>query len=322
MVMEYVSGGSLGQRLEREGRLAEAEAVQIISQAGAALQWAHERRLIHRDIKPDNILLGGDGKAKLADLGLVKNLDDTGQLTHALDYLGTPNFMSPEQFKDARKADARSDLYSLAATLYMTVTGEIPFRGRNSHDIAGIYKKKLDGDIAPPCQVVPELSARVSDAILQALEVDRKKRHASVRKFLASLTEESVTLPAAAGKGPVLAELTDSADKRDRRRKKRFPSQKSTTCARLQDRSPKLWVSRVVNISETGVCLELNRRFERGVLLTIVLDGETIMRQSVVACVKWIKQLSPSSWQVGCQFAQPLSDFEHSTLRLPEGPVV
>jgi serine/threonine protein kinase len=130
LVMEFVGGGSLGQRLEREGRLAEAEAVELITQAGTALQWAHERRLVHRDVKPDNILLSAEGKAKLSDLGLVKHLDDKAQLTKALDYLGTPNFMSPEQFKDARHADALSDLYSLAATLYMTVTGEVPFRGQ------------------------------------------------------------------------------------------------------------------------------------------------------------------------------------------------
>src|SRR5205807_10319012 len=138
LVMEFVGGGSLGDRLERQGRLPEAEAVQIISQAGQALQWAHERRLVHRDVKPDNILLDADSKVKLSDLGLVKNLDDNANLTCALDYLGTPNFMSPEQFKDARKADAQSDLYSLAATLYMTVTGEIPFRARNGRDLAGI----------------------------------------------------------------------------------------------------------------------------------------------------------------------------------------
>ena len=82
---------------------------------------------------------------------------------------------------------------------------QVPFLGRNAHDIAGIYRKKIDGDLAPPRQLVPELSARVSDAILQALDVDSKKRQASVGKFLASLTAESVTVPSAADPGPARA---------------------------------------------------------------------------------------------------------------------
>jgi serine/threonine protein kinase len=307
LVMEYVSGGTLGERLEREGRLAEAEAVEIISQAGSALQWAHERRLVHRDVKPDNILLGADGKAKVADLGLVKNLDDQAQLTKPLDYLGTPNFMAPEQFKDARKADALSDLYSLAATLYMTVTGEIPFRGRNAHDVAGIYKKKTDRNIVPPCQLVPRLSARVNDAILQALEVDRTKRHKSVRQFLQSLTEESVIIRSAATNGP---EANGSAGNRDRRTKKRYPSRRSTTCDKLQEPSFESWVSKVVDISRTGICLELKRRFERGVLLTILLERGPTLQRSVVARVTWVERLSPRDWKMGCRFAQPLSELE------------
>ena len=206
LVMEFVGGGSLGQRLEREGRLAGAEAVEIITQAGQALQWAHERRLVHRDVKPDNILLGADGKVKLSDLGLVKNLDDDAHLTQALDYLGTPNFMSPEQFNDPRTADARSDLYSLGATLYMTVTGEVPFRGRNGRDLAGILKRKLEGDIAPPRRLVPELSERVNDAILRALDVDSTKRQGSVREFLESLTEKTVTIRSAPASSPMEAE--------------------------------------------------------------------------------------------------------------------
>ncbi|HWY85979.1 MAG TPA: serine/threonine-protein kinase [Gemmataceae bacterium] len=312
LVMEFVGGGSLGQRLEREGRLAGAEAVEIITQTGRALQWAHERRLVHRDVKPDNILLGADGKVKLSDLGLVKSLDDDAYLTQALDYLGTPNFTSPEQFNDPRTADARSDLYSLAATLYMTVTGEIPFRGRNGRDLAGILKRKLEGDIAPPRQLVPELSERVNDAILQALEVDCKKRQGSVREFLESLTEKTVTIRSAPANSPMAAEaeIQGGAGNRNRRSKKRYPSQISITCNKLQKPPPEPWVTKVLDISETGICLELNRRFERGVLLKILLEEGPILQHSVVACVMWVKQLAPKSWKVGCRFARPISEID------------
>jgi serine/threonine protein kinase len=312
LVMEYVKGGSLGQRLQREGRLPEAHAVGIITQTGQALHWAHERRLVHRDVKPDNVLLGADGKVKLSDLGLVKRLDDDGHLTNALDYLGTPHFMSPEQFKDARKADALSDLYSLAATLYMTVTGELPFRARNARDLAGICKRKLDRDIAPPRELVPELSKRVSDAILQGLQVDRKKRQTSVQAFVASLTERSVTIRNETLNNPTRCSraLGTPTATRDRRAKKRHCSQQPATSNKLQEPCEEPWASKVIDISQTGVCLELNRRFERGVLLTILLEPGPTAQRSVVARVTWVKQLAPSSWKTGCRFAMPLSEAE------------
>src|SRR5579872_5442007 len=93
LVMEYVVGESLGARLERDGRLSESEAVRVIVQVGGALQWAHLRRIIHRDVKPDNILLATSGHAKLADMGLVKNLENDLSLTQTQAGLGTPNFM-------------------------------------------------------------------------------------------------------------------------------------------------------------------------------------------------------------------------------------
>jgi serine/threonine protein kinase len=94
------------------------------------LQWAHERKLVHRDVKPDNILVDTAGQAKLTDLGLAKNLESDLNLTRTNCALGTPQFMAPEQFADAKRADALSDLYSLAATLYMLVTGQLPFDSR------------------------------------------------------------------------------------------------------------------------------------------------------------------------------------------------
>jgi serine/threonine protein kinase len=194
LVMEYVDGESLGQRLDREGRLPEDEAIRLISQIGQALHWAHGRKLIHRDVKPDNILLTADGQAKLTDLGLVKNLDGDFNLTMTQSCLGTPNFMAPEQFQDAR-----SDVYSLAATLYMTVTGELPFRGPNERALLTILKKKLANEIAPPRQLVPELSERMDGAILRALRADVNERPASVLDFLQALTEETVSVAPAGG---------------------------------------------------------------------------------------------------------------------------
>src|SRR5947207_440502 len=93
LVMEYVDGPSLGDRIEHEGRLGEAEAVRILTEVANGLNLAHQRRIIHRDIKPDNILLTSEGQAKLADLGLAKDCDADEGLTQAHSGLGTPNFM-------------------------------------------------------------------------------------------------------------------------------------------------------------------------------------------------------------------------------------
>ena len=125
--MEFVDGESLGQRIDREGRMPEDEAVRIIAQVCQGLHKAHKQGMIHRDIKPDNIMVTPQGEAKLTDLGLVKEVDAELNLTRTGRGLGTPHFMAPEQFRNAKNADARCDIYSLGATLYMMVTGELPF---------------------------------------------------------------------------------------------------------------------------------------------------------------------------------------------------
>src|SRR5205085_6760165 len=105
------------------------------------------------DVKPDNILLTADGQAKLTDLGLVKELDADLNLTRTGRGLGTPHFMAPEQFRNAKNADARCDIYSLAATLYMAVTGELPFQSAGPVDA---WMKKVENKLAPPRQLAPQ----------------------------------------------------------------------------------------------------------------------------------------------------------------------
>jgi hypothetical protein len=191
----------------------------------------------------------------------------------------------------------------------MTVTGEVPFRGRNSHDLPGIFKKKLEADLTPPRQFVPALSQRVNDAILQGLDADKKKRQASVKEFIDSLTENSVHVGNSARNG------SSQARGSDRRAKNRYASRKSGTCHKLLGRCGQLWAGSVVDISQDGVCLQLNRRFERGALLTIRFEAGPALQHSVIACVKWVKQATPKSWRVGCQFAQTLSESELNSLR-------
>jgi serine/threonine protein kinase len=186
--MEYVEGESLGQRIEREGRVPEAEAIRIIAQVAQGLHKAHKQGMVHRDVKPDNILISPQGVAKIADMGLVKEAETDLNLTRTGRGLGTPHFMAPEQFRNAKNADARCDIYSLAATLYMAVTGELPFRSCSPLDA---WMKKVHNELPPPRQVAPDVSERVDWAIRRAMSADPEQRPASCREFVEDLTGRS-----------------------------------------------------------------------------------------------------------------------------------
>jgi formylglycine-generating enzyme required for sulfatase activity len=139
LVMEYVEGTDLARLVEQSGPLPVGQACDFIEQAALGLQHAHERGLIHRDIKPSNLLLTAQGAViKVVDLGLARLLRrsedvDTG-LTEPGCVLGTSDFLAPEQARDARSADARSDVYSVGCTLYFLLTGRVPFPGGTATD--------------------------------------------------------------------------------------------------------------------------------------------------------------------------------------------
>jgi serine/threonine protein kinase/Leucine-rich repeat (LRR) protein len=135
LVMEYVEGGiDLARLVRQAGPLPVEQACDYLRQAALGLQHAHERGLIHRDIKPSNLLLDRQGRIKLLDLGLARlqeasDGDDSGTLTREGVVMGTPDFIAPEQARDSRSAEARSDLYSLGCTFYYLLTGQVPFPG-------------------------------------------------------------------------------------------------------------------------------------------------------------------------------------------------
>lgn len=184
LVMEYVEGESLGQKIERDGRMPEKDAIGIIMQIAEALRAAHKQGVIHRDVKPDNILLTPGGVAKLTDLGLVKELEADLNLTRTGRGLGTPHFMAPEQFRNAKKADARCDIYSLGATLYMMVTGELPFQSNGPLDA---WMKKINNEIEPPRKRNSELTERTDWAIRRAISPDPIHRPDNCHEFIEDL---------------------------------------------------------------------------------------------------------------------------------------
>jgi serine/threonine protein kinase len=308
IVFELVDGPSLGDRIEAEKHLAEGEAVRIVAEVAEGLHEAHKKRIIHRDIKPDNVLLTAAGQAKLADLGLAKDVDGQALLTRPATGLGTPNFIAPEQFSDAKHADVRCDIYGLGATLHMAVTGELPFQARG---IMGILKKKLAGDITPPRKLVPELSPRVERAILCSLDPNPRQRYPSCTAFLKDLLGKSslpctarASLPdAAAGEPP-----QGKPEGADRRATVRFPSRQQGACQPLGEEKDLKWSAKVQDVSADGIGLVLNRAFQPRTVLLVDLGGaaQAAGRRLLVRVVR-CQKLSARSWLVGCVFARRLA---------------
>ncbi|MEZ0227849.1 MAG: protein kinase [Planctomycetota bacterium] len=136
LVMEFVEGETLRSRIAKQGELPVPVALHVLRQIASALDYARTQDLVHRDVKPENILIGDDGVAKLTDFGLAKSVLTAGRsgLTRVGDVLGTLAYMSPEQLASSVNADHRSDIYSLGASLHHMLTGETPFKARTNVD--------------------------------------------------------------------------------------------------------------------------------------------------------------------------------------------
>jgi serine/threonine protein kinase len=307
LVMELVEGPSLGQRIVKQGRLKEAEAVDYVLQVATGLQQIHEAGLIHRDIKPDNILLAPGEVAKLSDLGLVKILGDEVDLTRPNTGLGTPNYMAPEQFSDAKHADARCDIYSLGATLYTALTGQVPFRASSP---VGVFKKKQACQLAPARTLVPSLSEAVERTINRSLNLDPRNRHASCREFVAELTGK-VSARSAQGEKrkevpPAPVELPPPG--KERRAYIRYPSQMEGQCQPIACFKEDRWTTRIVNVSRNSLGLVVNRRFEIGTVLVVYPRKEEY--PPFLVRVTRLQSRPSRKWLLGCVFPNLLSDDE------------
>lgn len=209
-VMGYVRGESLAARLRRDGRLPEAEARRVLAEIADALDHAHRQGVVHRDIKPDNVLLEDEsGRALLTDFGVAKALGKGETMTRAGSVVGTPHFMSPEQAAGRADIDGRSDIYSLGVMAYAMLAGRLPFEGSTAADV---LKKHLTQE-PPPLR---SLGAAISDSTVQAVDrclaKDAARRWPDARSLKLALggTEESSlpdALQAVEGKGLVTALL-------------------------------------------------------------------------------------------------------------------
>jgi len=210
-VMPYVEGGSLRDRLRREGRLPVRDAVRIARGIADALEYAHGRDVIHRDIKPGNILLA-QGHARLADFGIARAAEVTGdELTRAGVAIGTPKYMAPEQ-AGGDPVDFRSDLYSLACVLYEMLAGDAPYTGPSAHVI--IVRSTLGP--APAVRAArPDVPEALEALITRNLSADPSDRSPSASALAVGL-EESLTAPATPAYPPLPERSTAGARARGR----------------------------------------------------------------------------------------------------------
>jgi serine/threonine protein kinase len=204
--MEFVHGQSLGEVVSHEGKLDPEAAVGYVLQAARGLKFAHDHGMIHRDIKPDNLLLNDQGIVKVADLGLVKTPGSTetvvknpegddkkkahhatsANITQANLAMGTPAFMAPEQAQDASKVDGRADIYSLGCTLYDLVTGKPPFQGRTAMEVMTKHAREA---LVPPDRVVKHVPATLSAIVVRMMGKKPDDRYKNMGDVVKALEE-------------------------------------------------------------------------------------------------------------------------------------
>jgi len=184
-VMEHIDGKTVYDDLAASKIYSEKEALNIIIQVARALEHAAERGLVHRDVKPKNIMLTKEGVAKLADMGLARETADVKvAVAEAGRAYGTPYYISPEQIRGEVNIDFRADVYSLGATFYHMVTGKLPFEGSTP---AAVMHKHLKEPLVPPDHIVPTLSTGVGEVIECMMAKRPKDRYASVHDLLVDL---------------------------------------------------------------------------------------------------------------------------------------
>ena len=184
VAMELIDGKSMKDWGEQLGKLSVPDALHVILCCADALEHAHSLKMIHRDVKPDNILVTSKGAVKVADLGLAKVLDEDMSMTQSGTGLGTPHYMPPEQARNAKYVDHRSDIYALGSTLYNLLTGETPFSGDS---VVELITAKEKGQFTPARRKNPEIPERLDLMIDKAMAKDPKHRYQSVAEMIRDL---------------------------------------------------------------------------------------------------------------------------------------
>jgi serine/threonine protein kinase len=191
IVFEYIKGRTLKRRLQEEGRLPVDEAVAYAIEIGRGLTAAHARKLVHRDVKPQNVLIDPDGRAKVTDFGIARSLEQKG-MTATGRVLGTTDYVSPEQAM-GEDVDERSDVYSVGVVLYEMLTGDVPFRAETQ---VGVAMKHVNEPMPDVQSKRPEVSASVAAVVDRATTKDPRDRYGTVAEMVRDL-EQTLEVEAA-----------------------------------------------------------------------------------------------------------------------------
>jgi serine/threonine-protein kinase len=192
LVLEFVDGQSAQALLDKQGRLALGDAVHIALDVARALEHAHSRNIVHRDIKPDNILITRSGVSKLVDLGLARRTDEASHLTAARQGFGTTHYMPYEQAINAKYADGRSDIYALGATLYHLITGAVPFPGDNHLEVV---EKKNQGAFTPASKLNPAVPPVLDYILNRMLAREPRDRYQTASELIVDLERSRLAAP-------------------------------------------------------------------------------------------------------------------------------
>jgi serine/threonine protein kinase len=213
IVFEYCDGETLKQRIDRMGKLPLDEAAAYSIEVGRGLQAAHARMLVHRDVKPQNVLIDAEGRAKVTDFGIARSLESDG-LTKTGRVLGTTDYVSPEQAM-GREVDARSDIYSLGVLLYEMLTGQVPFQAEN---LVGVAMKHVNDPLPDVQRGRPEVSSALAAVVERATEKKPERRYPDMAAMLVDLENALEVEVARAGRSTGEATtVLDSVPNRRRR---------------------------------------------------------------------------------------------------------
>jgi hypothetical protein len=182
--MEYIEGGSVKEIIARDGKIPEDRALEIIYEISQALQHAFQKKLIHRDVKPDNFMITKEGGIKLCDLGLAKILEDDPHMTQEGVFMGTPYYTSPEQAKGSKEVDIRSDLYSLGASLFYMISGHHPFEGSNPISIITMHINDQPPLVSKYAPNISKGTIQLIDKLLKKDPLDRFQTPAEVMEAI------------------------------------------------------------------------------------------------------------------------------------------